>query len=274
MDLKSISGINQLGMLDEKKSGMLKSSTEVYRKITVGEVNSNNYLPETADDGDMGSLKPQELAILDAILKLYSVLSAQPNINTDDDSTSVSGVSSTSAAEKIKQYKKILGSGVADIAALLADFLEQIKDTSDVDNLIICLHNIAEKQLHLSAQIQFLKAAIEEARSKLKDGGLGHSNSSKVLNFLVFGIVGVVISKITGVDNPLDLLGAKRQQVTSEEPASQMNPLDKLLKDVEDLLKALSELVDLIMKLLNSILHPDGLIIPGGDHPNGTIPPK
>lgn len=284
MDLKTISGVNQVALLDTKKVGVL-GNTGDYKQIRVGEVNSNNYIPETTDDGDKGSLNPQELAILDAILKLYSMLSAQPCISKEDDNNSVSGVSSTSAAEKIKQYKKILGSGVADIAALLADFLEQIKDTNDVEALMTCLHNIAEKQLTLSAQIQALRAAIEEAKAKLKDGGLGHNSASKVLNFLVFGIVGVVISKLTGVENPLDLLSSKKAQVTGKELASQMNPLDKLLQDVEDLLKALSELVDLIMKFLNSILHPDGIIIPDSEHPdgavvpsenhpNGTIPPK
>lgn len=93
MDLKTISGVNQVALLDTKKVGVVGNTSD-YKQIRVGEVNSNNYIPETTDDGDKGSLNPQELAILDAILKLYSMLSAQPCISKEDDNNSVSGVSS------------------------------------------------------------------------------------------------------------------------------------------------------------------------------------
>jgi hypothetical protein len=255
-----------------------------YNPIQVSSTNLNGYIPDNISlTQTQDQLNQAEIEVLKGLIQIYQETtklmavageagSVGAVVDSSTDSTPITG----SVQINIQKCQQAIGTSISDIMAILAELLEKSGDSDANKDLLTCLQSVAKDGLKLGVIIHDLKVAIAEAKAKLaNDNQPKHPAVQGLFAIIVGALVGGIPGALLGAFAPDVLnkvlgLGTDAKDTTiSPEDEKQ---LEQLLKDAEEALKCLTELIDLILQLLNA-QHPNGTIPPSDEHPNGLIPP-
>jgi hypothetical protein len=253
-----------------------------YNPIQVSSTNSNSYIPDNLSAPQtQNQLDQAEIELLKGLIQIYQ--ETNKLLAVAGDSGSLTAVADPNATPttgdvqiNIKKCQEAIGTSISDIIAILADLLEKSGDSDGNKDLLNCLQGVAKDGLKLGVIIHDLKVAIAEAKAKIaNDSAPKHPAIQGLFAIIVGALVGWIPGALLGAFAPdvlNKILGVETDAKDTTISPEDEKQLEQLLKDAEEALKCLTELIDLIMQLLNA-QHPNGTIPPNDEHPNGLIPP-